>query len=823
MIIQRKFKKTFVCIFILVLIIGILPFGFSNLVNEDNSQNYLDFGTEIYFNLRPYLDANIEDSSFQFYGATITNYENTLEINFVSEDAYPEDLNFLQNIKPSSISKNNSYILINLSIKKIQEADFSVYENQNFIFGNNYFSLPENSRVIFKNNLIKIKVENGANFSKSPGFLDLDALSYSFEIEGKEIQVSDDLKIIDGKVKVIPEGYLVEQGNVISKGKSIFVESKKDQVLISNFNLKGYSGNWIYEFSDNLEIHSSNFGSVKIQFLEENGLVNVEKEDLLLIQVENGDSLKIIKQDDLNAIPKFEHISSEKGKTKITNGNIGTFVYSKEDLILERNSLNFGDRNSKNNEVEMIIQSDSENLDFDLNINSNGEAFIQKGNVIQKINEELSENLKNLEKERNEGFVVQFEEEFNYTYYEKMSGYLTEDEYSEISNKFANELSKFSDEDFNSENYPNIESLNNFLDYCMKNKIPKDKSLDFISSYIESSDENTVPVFNALPSSIESLKRTGLSSKQSMQLISTTLEKSSSEEGLAILESNNLLSPINSLNKFFTPEQSYEITNSWIEKCDKDCNINSVFDDISSNKGYLDLSSRLSGLKEIYGLNNQECFELTKGAIERTEPGGDVLVNFGSSMEMLNSFKFMGDSKQEALENIEIIHRITGESFNFANDFLISFKFGGYTSDEAIYAINLIDNYIGKDSEYMKYAKENPDSIKGFISKKKIKSYESPSEKKGEEWDNSDIDYFINSIERESYIQLQFFIDDFTEEKGKEKTMNFLKEASNVLESYTPEELFDLNGFEKILLVREIAKKSGLNSFETIKLVSFFQ
>jgi len=139
---------------------------------------------------------------------------------------------------------------IDLIRREVFEAEFFSSVSYEYLFGNNKFCVPAGSRVFFKEGIIKMIVEEGGNFECMPSLFDLAFPGNLFEIEGTNIRVSDDLFLEEGKIEMVPEGYLVKEGIVRYK-KNLFNVPLSQKLLISEEELKDYSGNWFRQ-TDNL-------------------------------------------------------------------------------------------------------------------------------------------------------------------------------------------------------------------------------------------------------------------------------------------------------------------------------------------------------------------------------------------------------------------------------------------------------------------------------------------------------------------------------------------------------------------------------------------
>ena len=567
MIIQKDFKKIFVFGVILFLLFGNVPFV--------SSEEKVSYGSNILNEFNSFSDNEV--FSLLIEGIEVQEYGDVLAIYFITEGVWPDSLDIFYDIVPFSESQQETFIKINKSSEEIFEADFSVKNGSSYIFGNNEFYVPGGSRVKFYDGNIKLEVSDGAKFDRLPSFLDSKNFN-SLEVEGKDITLSDGLYIRDGKVNFGLNGYEIANGDVIYDGKLFKVT--KDKVLIANRDLGNYDGNWVYQDSNSLNLHSSAKGTINMQVLNDE-FFNIESGETLGIQVNDGDYLEINKGV-LGDYPELIHHSSEEGSTFITNGDLGTFVYTKDDLIIDKQKLGFIEDNfygvSSYEGVGMKISSDAENVNLDVLVSDNGEVSFLKGDyVVESFNKEVSSRL--------EGFS---NAELDRLYGEDASTIIKEDiaylmEEIDLSYEQANRLVK------EYAGFPGREWRKNTLvasfSYLEEEGFSKESSFKLISEIVKNEGENFHYTLNyLLPDSIKLAKQSGLSHEESANLISSLIKNSGQysseilrsvlpsaiEVGLTPEGAVNLISTIMEENSDFIYNSIEHTVPSFLEKIQKE-------------------------------------------------------------------------------------------------------------------------------------------------------------------------------------------------------------------------------------------------------------
>ncbi len=308
-------KTKYFFIFAVVLILLFLNSSF----NFVNSEEIPSTGSKI---LHEYHDFVLLGNSSLYSGVSFSETEDYLKVSFLTPGDLPYFLQDFSNVASALESNHKTYIKIDKSSELIFEAYFTERIGTSYVFGNNNFYVPKDSTVKFSNGVIKLEVKEGSVFNSLPSFVDSSLSGNSLEIEGQEIRLSDDFILVDGKVTLNPDGWIVEEGYVDYKNNFIGVRNDNEKILIANKDVKDYSGNYLRQTDKSLEIKSSENGKVNVIFSEDHEIFNTDKKDRLYLSLEKGDSILVSTRKDQGLIPSFEHKSSENGKTFLKNNGI---------------------------------------------------------------------------------------------------------------------------------------------------------------------------------------------------------------------------------------------------------------------------------------------------------------------------------------------------------------------------------------------------------------------------------------------------------------------------------------------------------------------
>ena len=540
--IQMDYKKLTV-FFVLVLLVGSMPI---EIVEAVEPIEYKTFGEECL----EYLEESgpsIFEGVF-LGGLQIHSDEDVVDFYFYSE--YPLVLEGpFSNILWAHESDFPSFIKLNKTSGLILEADFTITESREYLFGNNLFFAPSDSRIIFDGDKIDLKVSEGAKFESLPSLLDSNLFGNDFEIEGKNIEVRDDLFIREGRIILKDNGYLIEEGEVEYKDLLFHVGEDNEKILISDEKLKDYSGNWIFSREDNLELHSFEEGQINMQFLEGNSFVGVSDAfNSVGVQVKGGDFLEVRNEID---VPKFVHHYSENGETRISNGNLGTFVYTKDDLQIVKeffNSTEWADVSAMN------LFSTSPSVDLGLEINGKGEiSMLKDGEIIGSFNQDLFSRLEGfslgkLKKNHGEDWEYVLERSI-FLYMEELDL-----EYKE-SEEFVNLISQ---KQIHPRSVFFRSSVISAYDLLREQRMSEEDSMNLISKMVEEFEEDSYFALGyALPATLEA----GLTPDQSVDLISKVSEISGGSRGMGLIGALPA-----TLEAGLTPDQSVDLISKVIEE-----------------------------------------------------------------------------------------------------------------------------------------------------------------------------------------------------------------------------------------------------------------
>jgi hypothetical protein len=525
---QMKFRKFFSLFGMFLLVISLLP-----LVISQEVVSVQTFGEEISEAIFIYQGVNMQMGipgvGVLLEGVQVFETDKTSEVYFFTEGVLQDYFDLFSNIKPASISKHDSYIVVNKESNEIVKADFSIYSADQFIFGNNLFYVPDNSRVIFENGVIDLQVGSGSSFEKLPEFLDLGRFSNKIRVEGEGISFPDGIELVAGKIDLNVDGFEILEGDFNYKGNLISVNDDFEKVLVTIKDMKDYAGNWVKYSEDKLELNSAEDGRINIKFLGDSEFFDVNEDgNFLVIQVQEGDGLEIVRGGE---VPNILHKSSDKGKTMISNGGLGTFVYTKDDVVIQKDSSIFENQEDylfleRSEPLAMNIVSDSENVDLGISVNDLGEVDFFKGEeVVGSFNKELSLRL--------EGFSL---DKLKRTYGENWEKVLEENimylmEVGGFSYKQAEKLGeKVSLEVGGVKSVLKEHQFKFFEAYGFT----LDQQVDLVSRVFEKTGNPGLVLVANLPASLKATKEYGLTPTQSLDLISKIIDKSTSKSWITL-------------------------------------------------------------------------------------------------------------------------------------------------------------------------------------------------------------------------------------------------------------------------------------------------
>jgi len=277
-----------------------------------------------------------------------------------------------EGVLPKDSDGHSSFIEVNL-LGNITKADFAVGENGGeYLIGGVKFDLPPNSRVYYDN-------ENGFRFPEGTKITSLSEfynLGRELQFEGNNLNFIDEV-IVNGQLKLNKYGYLIGKGEATYEGMKIDNFFGHSDVAILKNNLDKLKEediselSWIKKDSNGLEFSSSSTGSIFVEFLEGNDILNVGKHGKLELRIDGGDKLKISK---FSGVPRFNYIPSENGFTNIINDGLSLELDKGGKHYVDISPVTLKDFSlDKYAAVPAIIESDV--LDEEIRINSRGTLY----------------------------------------------------------------------------------------------------------------------------------------------------------------------------------------------------------------------------------------------------------------------------------------------------------------------------------------------------------------------------------------------------------------------------------------------------------------
>jgi hypothetical protein len=275
------------------------------------------------------------------------------------------------NIKELIYDKIKSGIFIFDENGTISAADITTSGASTYVFGNySPIKVENNTRIEYKKGILKISRGNG---HLQYGNLSIDNFGDYIDLNGNQIicescRVGEiDIKGIENKAGILEKadnGYLLEFGNFTYRQNFLSINDSLGLLLIANpdADMSHYNGNWFRQTADRLEMKSSNRGDINLGVLEGHDIFNTDAKDLLSLNVENGDGLKVEKRADEGLVPMIIQESSENGETKINNDKMSLELTGGEMYMRDPLPISFIDVNKKYQSVALEIQTDSPTL-----------------------------------------------------------------------------------------------------------------------------------------------------------------------------------------------------------------------------------------------------------------------------------------------------------------------------------------------------------------------------------------------------------------------------------------------------------------------------
>ncbi|MBT4376067.1 hypothetical protein HOD29_01705 [archaeon] len=618
---------------------------------------------------------------------------------------------------------------------------------------------------------------------------------------------------------------------------------------------------------EKLELFSSEEGRINMKFLGDSEFFDVEFPDNLFMEVQEGDGLEIIKGSGDNYVELFReteviHHSSENGETRISNGNLGTFVYTKDNVEIVKESLEPLAIEGITNAVPMKISSDSELMDLVVDINEFGEVdFLKEGEVVGHLNENLEGKLGEIKKDNKEvieekekrAFEAEssfesykFSEEYLVENYIGFEDYLSKEEYFTLTNKYAELIGPTEESIYLSgfNRYFLEELEKKGLDYSFVEKvlslegIPSSQVNSFLSDFalrdldnlrgLGYSDEEVLEIFGIAFDNKNSFsdfevfpKREildffknsegVLSAEESFSLFKISMENLDASENSKLIIQKGFFNELGELgSKGFSKEYSLDLFEYLLENSNSE-------DLVFSLKGL----DKLSGSVNSLGISEKESLEIVKLFIEGSKgefSKGEKSYDLSNVPFTLDLFSDHFSNPEQVIDKSFVFLEETGSNFGMVRAFISLLGNEGYDSKESMVFVDAINEYMGDNSEYTNYLKENPEFVYSYLHAGSKLSFEEALEKNPRL-----IESQLKDIKIDAFQNVRSFLLS-AEESGlsQGEIQNLFDKTFEVLDGYTPEELANLNGLQSLILANKISKKAGLSKGKALKIGNLF-
>ncbi|MCG2719469.1 MAG: hypothetical protein L6266_01865 [Nanoarchaeota archaeon] len=511
-------------------------------VNENGEieSGIIQFNSEKESEIGNLIGPDLEVKDFIVNGVEIEKQGDTTKITFVDDKkgkVCAKGVCF-ENIQSQSTAKHPTYIEIDKE-GNIVKADFTTGEGGGtYTLGGSTFEVPGNSRVEYGiwSKIPQVSCREGAEIKKAP--------KGEVTYEGKNIKLPDEVNIKNGIVKIKKEGYLVQSGEVIYKQNFFEVFRQNDEVLIvtdPHKDMSNYEGHWIRQTKEKLVIQSSKTaGDIKIDFLENHEILNINKYDKLSVLILGGDGLIFEKRD--KNIPLVKHQSvgftdSNSAYTEIHNDGL-VLAFSEGKKLVKYEELTLDTiRLGKYQAVAFELEPDSQSIGGKLKINSNSQISMfskdEKERVIFKTQglskllqeglteEQINERIKEIEKVSGEYATIVVED------------YLPAALQAGLSSDQTTKLI----EDILKEGHRPISILSVDLPATLQAAswagLSSDQTTKLIKEVMKKFPEDLSSSLNTnLPKTLREISYSGLSSDQIMELMTETMEVSKTTDSL---------------------------------------------------------------------------------------------------------------------------------------------------------------------------------------------------------------------------------------------------------------------------------------------------
>ncbi|MEK6833657.1 MAG: hypothetical protein AABY32_06445, partial [Nanoarchaeota archaeon] len=368
---------------------------------------------------------------------------------------------------------------------------------------------------------------------------DFQEFGETLKFEGTNLNFKNELDV-NGKLELNKYGYIINDGEAVYEGMKIKangIQGDKRTIILKNYLDEFNYGednelNWIKKTDEGIELGSFLEGSLNVEFVNGNEILNVGEHGDLNMLISNGDKINI--QKDTNFIPKIIHTNSINGATYIKNDGLSLSLITDDKGMLTKNvdvaSITFkkfssGDYQAvpfvlESEKIEEKIKIDSDGklsgvlIKFDENKNKIEEKTIYevRNSVLDLNNEQLEsligtikENIKSNE-EREDYVFVETQEFFKAT---KDNGYSNQ-ESLDLATKIIQKTGENSDLALSNTKF-GLEALNKLED-----KINIQEFSDFTLGNLEIIEND--PNFHSLQASYIILEE-GLKEKKNLDII----------------------------------------------------------------------------------------------------------------------------------------------------------------------------------------------------------------------------------------------------------------------------------------------------------------
>jgi hypothetical protein len=359
-------------------------------INEEGNieGGVISFGEEENSIKKLFIDSNTEDiaisnADYDFETQKITLKEGGyLKVKVKDDEGKIQELNY-ENIA-------EGYLKLNESTGLVEEAEIVTSGDSTYKFGEyESLSVKEGTHILYQDGKITV---SGKENNFMYGNLNISSFEESVNLFGdkiicaecsiNEIKLKGLGKETRGILEQTDKGYLIKYGEATYKQNLLTVDTKNEEVLIADLNadLSDYQGSWLKQTSENLEIKSSESGSINLEILEEHDIFNTDAKDKLNIKLTKGDGLNIEKRADEGLIPKVIYASStnEGASTEIENDHLKFSFKDGEFYMSPPKSVTRDDLFGKYQSVALELESDSAKEASKIRVNSYNQ-FIMLG------------------------------------------------------------------------------------------------------------------------------------------------------------------------------------------------------------------------------------------------------------------------------------------------------------------------------------------------------------------------------------------------------------------------------------------------------------